>query len=158
MLPKARVEGLVLRTVGQDLVIYDKAADKSHTLNETAALIFRACDGTRGVAELAALLPEGGEASERESLVWSAIAQLNRGDLLVEKVAVPGEMNRRESFAKLAAAVALPVVLSMLAPKKAQAVSGDQADGAQGNDGGLIITDDSTFDDPIVIDPDPIDP
>lgn len=158
MLPKARTEGLVLRTVGPDLVIYDKTADKSHTLNETAAVIFRHCDGTRSVEDLAKLLPEGGEPAERESLVWSAIAQFNRGELLVEKIAVPGEMNRRESFAKLAAAVALPVVLSMMAPNKAQAISGDQADGAQGNDGGLLLTDDSTADDPIIIDPDPIDP
>jgi hypothetical protein len=125
--PKARTEGLVSQEVGEDLIVYDRASNTSHTLNPTAALVFRSCDGTKSVVEIASLLPEGDDPSLREALVWAAISQLERA-MLLEVVPVRDEMSRRDSLLRLAATVMLPLVLSVAAPSRAQVASGGALD------------------------------
>jgi hypothetical protein len=126
--PRARKEGLLVREVQDELLIYDLERDKAHCLNETAALVWRHCDGdhdTKSIAErMAAQLANPVD----ETLVWHALQQFNKDHLLQDKFVPPPEMagiNRRQMIRTLglAAAVAVPVVISIVAPTSAQAVS-----------------------------------
>ncbi|MCV4613842.1 PqqD family protein, partial [Escherichia coli] len=52
--PKARTGGLVTQDFDKELLVYDLQTDRAHCLNETAAAVWRACDGTKSVNEIAA--------------------------------------------------------------------------------------------------------
>src|SRR5207247_8926846 len=56
--PMARSEGLVVEQLDGEVLIYDLERHRAHCLNEASALVWRACDGTRPVPELAALIEE----------------------------------------------------------------------------------------------------
>jgi hypothetical protein len=51
--PVARSEGLVVEPMGDELLVFDAATGRAHSLN-AAAVVWRACDGTRDVDALAA--------------------------------------------------------------------------------------------------------
>lgn len=55
-LPHARLDGLVITEVDNETLVYDMERDKAHCLNQTAALIWRRCDGKTTVREMAGLL------------------------------------------------------------------------------------------------------
>lgn len=126
--PRARTDGLVVREVADELLVYDLATHKAVCLNRTAALVWKACDGSRTVGEVARAL--GGESGGRvpSEVVWLALAQLEQDGLLGGRVSRPptlAGMSRRELMRRAgrAAVVALPVVASILAPTAAQAGS-----------------------------------
>src|SRR5688500_2189312 len=56
MKPIARRENLLVEEIGGEVVVYDRESDRAHSLNQTAALVWRHADGERSVAELAALV------------------------------------------------------------------------------------------------------
>jgi hypothetical protein len=117
-LPKARTERLTVSELADETLVYDHDRQRAHCLNATAALVWRHCDGQTSVEQLAALLPQGEGA---EAVVRLALDQLSRRGLLVEKVApLTGQarVSRREALKKLVvAAVALPAVMTIVAPK-----------------------------------------
>jgi hypothetical protein len=104
--------------LADETLVYDHDWQRAHCLNSTAALVWRHCDGRTSVEQLAALLPQGEGA---EAVVRLALDQLSRRGLLEEKVApLTGQagVSRREALKKLVvAAVALPAVMSIAAPK-----------------------------------------
>ena len=51
---KARSEGIITKEVEGEVLIYDRARDRAHCLNESAAAIWKLCDGRRSVGEIAA--------------------------------------------------------------------------------------------------------
>jgi hypothetical protein len=51
-LPLARREALITKEVDGELLVYDVTRDKAHCLNETAAAIWRLCDGRTNVGEI----------------------------------------------------------------------------------------------------------
>ena len=125
--PKARVDAVVVEQVGDELLIYDLKRDKAHSLNETAARVFRHCDGKRRAPELATLLSDESGQVVDEELVRGALSRLSEARLLAEPLA-PGEdrgWSRREAMRKLgyvgAAGLAFPVVKSIVAPTSASA-------------------------------------
>jgi hypothetical protein len=126
--PCARGAGLVVREVADEVLIYDLESHKAVCLNKTAALVWRACDGQKTVRRIARdVAAETGEAVPEE-LVWLALEQLGRDHLLDARVSRPvsvERMTRRELMRRLglAAAIALPVVTSIVAPTPAQAAS-----------------------------------
>lgn len=125
ILPLAKKDGLKVQTVDQDTLVYDSTTDKAYVLNPSAAAVWKACNGQRTVPELAQLLNR--ETPTDEQVVWYALGQLN--ELLQEPVPVPQELARisRRKFLKraglVAAAVAIPVVVSIVAPSPAAAQS-----------------------------------
>jgi coenzyme PQQ synthesis protein D (PqqD) len=122
--PQARTSGLVVKGVGEELLVYDLARHQAHSLNRVAAAVWRACDGTRGVAALGgAAARESGHAVPAESVRY-ALQSLGRAQLL-EGPGEKGGLTRREVMARLgtAAAVALPLVTTIIAPTAAQAQS-----------------------------------
>jgi len=122
MKPLARREGLLIRELPDELVVYDQADHRAHCLNRTAAAVFRHADGTRTTAEIARLLaPEG---ADGEPAVAEALARLAEAGLL-EKGPSPASLSRREAMrrAGLGAAVLLPAVASIVAPSPAEAAA-----------------------------------
>jgi len=63
-LPKARSEALITKEVADELLVYDRTRDKAHCLNETAAEIWKLCDGQTSAPEIARMLDGGGQKVE----------------------------------------------------------------------------------------------
>lgn len=127
--PRARAEGLVVREVADEVLVYDLARHRAVCLNRPAALVWRSCDGRTTVAEMARALADVlGAAGVAGGAVWLALERLGRDHLLLERVpsrARAGRMSRRELIrrAGVAAAASLPLIVSIVAPTPAQAVS-----------------------------------
>ncbi len=131
--PQARDENLVIQPLDEETLVYDLTRHRAHCLNRTAALIWRACDGKRTVSEIARSVGEELQRPVDEGTVLYALGQLDKLHLLKESVARPtpapwagvSGMSRRDFIRKagIAAAVAVPVITSLVAPTKAQAVS-----------------------------------
>ena len=126
-LPEARKEGLIVQRLADEVLVYDQDRHKAHCLNQTAALVWERCDGKTTVAKLAEQMSRRTGKQVGEDIVRLAIAQLAKGQLLEESANQPKAqgVSRREMMkrAGLAAAIALPVVTSIVAPKAAQAAT-----------------------------------
>jgi hypothetical protein len=133
--PRARKEGLVIQELPDEVLVYDLERDRALCLNQTAAFVWQRCDGRTSAAAIARSLGKKLDVSVDENLVWFAVDQLRR-NYLMNNTAVPTQaiagMNRRQMVQALgvAAAVALPVVVSIVAPTPAQAVSCAHTGGA----------------------------
>jgi hypothetical protein len=126
--PKARSEQLVIKELGDETLVYDEHSHEAHCLNRTAALVWRHCDGRTSAAKMAGLLSKEAGAPVSEQVVWLALGQLERSRLLEEPPARPAraeQVSRRELMRRLgvAAAFALPLVTSIVAPTPAEAQS-----------------------------------
>lgn len=51
--PEARVENVSAEVVGSDYVLHDSATGQVHFLNQTAALVWDLCDGSRTLRDIA---------------------------------------------------------------------------------------------------------
>ena len=144
--PRARTEGLVINDLTDEVLVYDIKRDKAHCLNQTAAAVWKLCDGQRTAAQIAAHVSgqEPGasrqaadgrrQESDRgsghvmtEQMVWVALEQLGRDHLLEERMKWPAaipHLSRREVMRLgLGAAIAVPIIVSISAPLPAQAVT-----------------------------------
>lgn len=126
--PQARSEGLVIQELPGEVLIYDLERDKAHCLNQTAAIIWKNCDGKTSVSQLAQILAKESGLPANDELVWLALEQLNKAKLLPDTVkpsAGKKPMTRREVMKRMGigAAVAIPVVTSIVAPMAAQAAT-----------------------------------
>ncbi|HEY6231524.1 MAG TPA: PqqD family protein [Pyrinomonadaceae bacterium] len=129
LLPAARRDEIITREVDGELLIYDRARDKAHCLNETAAAIWKRCDGRTTARDIAnSIAQETGGATD-ERVVWLGLDELRRKHLLVEIEPWPQSMAGSSTFSRrdvirrigLGAAIALPVVITITAPTPAQA-------------------------------------
>jgi hypothetical protein len=127
-LPRLRARALVIHDLPNEVLVYDCERDQAHCLNRTAALVWRACDGKLAPDEIARKLTAelGGPISEE--MVLLALAQLEKFHLLERSevywppyAAIP----RRHMVRTLAgaAAVALPLITTIVAPTPAQAAT-----------------------------------
>ncbi|HLN99414.1 MAG TPA: PqqD family protein [Pyrinomonadaceae bacterium] len=126
--PLARKDGLVLRDLGDELLVYDRERDKAHCLNRSAAAVWQRCDGRSAPAQIAAALQQEFGTAVDERFVWLALEQIGRDHLLDQTLEWPKtvpRLSRREAFRRigLGAAIALPVVISITAPTPAQAAT-----------------------------------
>ena len=126
--PDARVAGLVIKELADEVLVYDLDTDKAHCLNHTAALVWKNCNGQRTVAELTELLERETHSPVPEQMVWLALDQLARFKLLTAPVFRParlGGISRRHLIRTLgiAAAVSVPVITTIMVPTAALAAS-----------------------------------
>jgi hypothetical protein len=124
--PTARKEGLVIQELSDEVLVYDLDCNKAHCLNQTAAFVWKACDGKNSIGEIVNDFEKqtGGKVSE--DLIWLAIDQLSEKNLLKEEMPRKFEgQNRRQVLKKigLASVIALPIVASLTAPTAALAVA-----------------------------------
>lgn len=127
-LPNARRDALVLQEVDDELVVQDTANNQVHLLNDTAAVIWKLCDGKTGVTEIAARATRALNAPVDTNLVWYTLEQLSKKNLLQAPVTRPSQMlgMTRRDFLRaglVGTAVVLPVIISIAAPSVASAAS-----------------------------------
>ena len=127
-LPRSRQKGLVVEELSNEVLVYDLERHKAHCLNETAAIVWRYCNGKTSIATIAERLKHELKASVDEDVVWLAIDQLRAARLLLDGTGRShrnGGLTRREVIRKLgwAAAVGLPLVTSIVAPRAVEAVT-----------------------------------
>lgn len=128
--PRARTKELLLQPTGGDLVVFDQERNIAHTLNRTAALVFQNADGTRSVADLAALLQAELNETADEDLIEMTLDTLRRAHLLEEAGPRSAEALRasRRRFVRKIGLVGtltllLPAVETVVAPHSAMAQS-----------------------------------
>ena len=126
--PLARAEGVVVRELAEEVLVYDLDTHRAVCLNSTAAAVWRLCDGRRTSADIRRALERSAKGAVPEELVWLALEQLGKDGLLDARTRRPPELAavpRREMIRRigLAAAIALPAVVSIVAPTSADAVS-----------------------------------
>jgi hypothetical protein len=118
--PVARTESLIVKEVDGETLVYDLTTDKAHCLNDTAARVWKNCDGRKTVSEISETLSAESNTDVKDEVVWLALDQLEKFKLLAETPARPGflaGMTRRQMVARLGiAAVALPAIVSIIAP------------------------------------------
>ena len=124
-LPRARKDGLVIKELVNETLVYDLERDKAHCLNQTAALVWKRCDGKTTIAKMTSLLQEQLDTSVSADVVWLAVKQLRDFHLVEsygeETVPMP-LVSRRNLVLKYApAALVLPLIMSISAPTAAQA-------------------------------------
>jgi hypothetical protein len=126
-LPRARKEGLVIEDLPGEVLVYDLERHKAHCLNETAGIVWRLCNGKTSIEAIAERLQRDMEAPVDEEVVWLAIEQLETARLMSQpsRRKESGGLTRRELVIKLgwAAAVGLPLVTSIVAPRAVEAVT-----------------------------------
>jgi hypothetical protein len=128
-MPQARRSGLIIQEVDGEVLIYDQDTNKAHCLNQTAAKVWKYCDGETTLADACSSLSSDLETPVDEKLVWYAVDQFSKDNLLVKEVELPAfiipGMNRRQMVRTLglAAIVAVPLVTSIVAPTPAQAAT-----------------------------------
>ena len=126
--PRARQEQLIVKELPDELLIYDLQSDKAHCLNETAALVWKNCDGHKTVDQLRELMEENAGSPVSEEMVWLALDQLETFRLLDETALKPVQfagMSRRDMVRRVGiAAIALPVILSIVSPTAQAQASG----------------------------------
>jgi hypothetical protein len=119
-LPRARKDKLIIKELADETLVYDRENDKAHCLNQTAARIWKNCDGNRTVSELAALLAAETSSTVPDEVVWLALDQLEKFDLLDDAPKMSFQfagMNRRELVRRIGlGALALPLIISINAP------------------------------------------
>lgn len=117
---KARRDDLVVQEMPDEVLVYDLKSHKAHCLNETAAFVWNHCDGETTASEMAVLMEEKWRKPVSEEVVWFALKQLSRAELLEERLASTAEgmrTSRRAVLRKLGAAAAMtPLVISIIAP------------------------------------------
>jgi hypothetical protein len=123
-LPLARTEGLVIRELDDETLVYDTERDEAHCLNQSAAMVWQSCDGKTTAAQAARALQIKLDMAVDTDLIWLAVKQLKRFHL-VEPTAKSPSVSRRDLAFKYAPAalVLLPVIVSIAAPTPAQAAT-----------------------------------
>ena len=122
--PEARREGLVIQDMPDEVLVYDLNTNKAHCLNQTAAFVWKACDGNNSIADITNLFAQQSGDQINEDLIWLAIDQLKENDLLEKEINSKFKGESRRSVIKkigLATVVALPIVASLAAPTSALA-------------------------------------
>ena len=126
-LPQARRDGLVVRELADEVLVYDTTRHKAHCLNPMAAVVWRHCDGQTTMADMVRRLQQDLSTPVDRAVVWSALAQLGKARLLTKEVSRQGDeagLSRRDLMRLLgAAAVTVPLVTTIAVPAAAQAVS-----------------------------------
>lgn len=117
-LPLAKTEDIVVQNVEDEILIYDLLTNKAFCLNETSAIIYKACDGKTDFDELKS------KHQFTDDLIFFALDNLKKENLIKEDFISPLKgINRRVMIKKigLATAVALPIIVAIAAPTAVQA-------------------------------------
>ena len=132
--PRRLSQGLSMQQAGEETLIYDERRHLAFCLNRTSSAVWARCDGAQCAAEIAAALQTELAQPVSEDVVALALGQMEANGLLESKAhpsseAIPaalGAISRRSMMTRLAygAAVLLPAIAVIMAPKPAQAYNG----------------------------------
>jgi hypothetical protein len=123
LLPRARQEGVLTTDVGDEVVVYDQKEHRAHCLNRSAAIVWGHLDGRTSMQELVERLQEELDGSADEEVVWLALKELERADLLEGPVDMSASraVSRRRALQRMGVAagtgaILLPAISSIVAP------------------------------------------
>ena len=87
---RRRLNDVMVRQVGQELLLLDTASNQIHQLNQTASFIWNKCDDARSSDDIARLLATEYEISYRLAIrdVVQTLEKLREVNLIVEAVEV----------------------------------------------------------------------
>ncbi len=126
-MPQARTKEILIQEVGNEYLVYDLDTNVAFCLNATSAEIWKRCDGTSTVQEVAKSLGKQMNVKLDEDFIWFAIDDFEKNNLLAEKTNRPTNFNnvsRRNILFKYSIPVLmLPLVASIVAPLAAQNAS-----------------------------------
>lgn len=125
-IPNARTDGLVVQEMPDEVLVYDLDTNKAHCLNQTAAFVWKSCDGVNSVTDITDVYQKQFGQNVPEDMIWLALDQLGEKNLLENPVEADFQGQTRREVIKrvgLAAVVALPIVASLTAPTAAMAVA-----------------------------------
>jgi len=109
-----------LKTIDDEVLVYDLRNSRAHCLNKNAAFVWRCCDGRTAVPQLLTKLGKEVGAKNCGELLHVALKQLSDADLLQQRMPSTGErpsISRRELMRRIGiAAAAIPAVTSILVP------------------------------------------
>ncbi len=124
--PIARKDNIVVQKIDDETLVYDLDKNKAFCLNETSALVWEMCDGTRNPSQISDEMSKKLKTLISEEFVNLALDQLSKDSLLDNR----GQdyfdgISRRGVIRKVgfASVVALPVVSSLVAPEASAAQS-----------------------------------
>ena len=83
---------LVMKEMPDEVLIYDLKHHKAHCLNQTAALVWRHCDGETSITVIAQALSQELRTTIHEEVVWITLEQLSRSQLLAHSLSKPAAM------------------------------------------------------------------
>ena len=128
VVPAARSDGLVVEHLAGETLIYDLERNEAHHLNPTAAIVFELCDGRATLHELTDQAAQRLGQPVSAETTQEALNLLAARGLLIDTPAAQDGVSRREVVRRAAkvaaaAAVAAPLIESIVAPTPAQAQS-----------------------------------
>ncbi len=125
--PKARKNKLIVKELPGEVLIYDENNHQAHCLNETAALVWKFCDGQTSIPKMTRMLEKEMSIAVPEQTVWLALKQLEGSHLLdmsgSQQAWIPQTSRRAVMRTIGIAAVALPLITSITNPTAAAAAS-----------------------------------
>ena len=98
--PLSRQDNIVIQELRDEVLIYDLQKNKALCLNQTSALIWQECDGTKSVAEISQTFSKTLKSNVSEDIVWLALNQFKSDNLLAESnnfITPLDGLTRRES-------------------------------------------------------------
>ena len=127
-MPRARQEGLLVRELDDEMLVYDLQQHKAHCLNRTAVMIWKYCDGQTSESDIARIIEGEQNTPVHPEVVRFGLLQLRRTHLLeTQSTRTPDgtALSRRDLIKRLgaAAAIGLPLVTSVLAPRAVEAAT-----------------------------------
>lgn len=130
-LPLSKRDGTIVSELDGELVVYNPETNVACHLNKSAATVWRHSDGTRSIADLAEIVARELGAIADEDVVLVALDSLAEHDLIesgYERRDINESRITRRRFIRRVglaggAAVALPVVASLVVPTAAAASS-----------------------------------
>lgn len=125
--PRSR-QDLIVKELEGELLVYDEKAKKAFSLNSSSAAVWKMCDGTTTVSEMAGRASATLGIPADETFVSFALDRLRTDGLLepgFEAAQGPAvtraELMRRIGRVGVTAAVAIPLVTAVMAPSAAKA-------------------------------------
>ncbi len=126
VLPKAKCKDIVVQELDNETLVYDLENDKAHHLNETITIVWNNCDGETTAKEIVKRLEKRFNTKVEEDFVWLALDELKRANLLDSEISKDdfAKLSRRKVLFRYAPiAVALPIVMTLIAPPAVHAQS-----------------------------------
>jgi hypothetical protein len=122
--PVARTSEIVILEVENETLVYDLRVKEAHCLNETAAFVWKNCDGRNSVTDISQLMEKEFKSTITGDFVWLALDQLQERGLIADGHVARGPVTSRREMIKrvgMASVIAAPIIASVVAPSSAYA-------------------------------------
>lgn len=96
LLPKARSEGLRIEALDDELLIYEDARRRAHSLTASAAAVWKLCDGRTSLREVSLAVGRQFGLPASIDTVWRALRQLDQAGLLQPPTEEPSDVVTRD--------------------------------------------------------------